>query len=246
MRALPGMPLVEPGDALDRLIIDAARASATRIEDGDVLVVAQKVVSKAEDCYARLDEVAPTERANKLAEETVKDPRLVQLILDESNEVVRHRRGVLVVEHRLGVVMANAGIDRSNIAGDDRVLLLPRDPDASAERLAGELELALGVRVAVVINDSVGRPFRSGTASIAIGAFGLPALDDLRGAPDLYGRPLEVSLVALADQLACAGALLMGEGAEGLPVVRVRGLPPRDSSLPAASLLRERDEDLFR
>lgn len=249
LAAVPGVPLVQPGDDLGALLVGALRGASMDVLDGDVFVVAQKIVSKAEGRYARLADARPSTRARALAEQTDKDPRLVQIILDESREVVRHRPGVLVVEHRLGFVMANAGVDRSNIEeteDGERVLLLPLDPDASCAALAAAFRTHFDAQVAVIINDSVGRAFRTGTASIALGAAGVPALDDLRGAPDLFGRPLEVSLVALADQLAAAGALLMGEGAEGRPLVRIRGMVQRSAHLPASALVREREQDLFR
>jgi len=248
--AIPDIPLIQPGDDLARVLTDQLAAAGRQFEAGDVLVVAQKIVSKSDNRYARLDDVEPGSVARHYAELCQKDPRLVELILQESNDVVRHRPGVLIVEHRSGVVMANAGIDRSNIEhqddGVERVLLLPVDSDASAAKLAQGIKDRTGVAPAVIISDSVGRAWRNGTAALALGAVGLPALTDLRGAPDLFGRPLKVSSVGVADQIASAAALLMGEGAEGLPAVILRGLKWDAHDSPAAALVRDPSMDLFR
>ncbi|MGH6954794.1 MAG: coenzyme F420-0:L-glutamate ligase [Alphaproteobacteria bacterium] len=247
--ALPGVPLVGPGSDLAGLALDGLARAGQRLEHGDVLVVAQKIVSKAEDRFVRLSDVRPSAEARTLARQAEKDPRVVELILAESSRVLRVRPGLIIAVHRLGFILANAGIDQSNVgAGEDegRVLLWPRDPDASAESLRQELAARTGARLAVVVNDSVGRPWRLGTVGQAIGAAGLPALVDLRGRPDLFGRPLRVTMVALADQLAAAASLVQGEAGEGRPIVHVRGiaLPPGASS--AASLIRPESEDLFR
>ncbi len=247
--ALPGIPLVEPGDDLAVLIGDGLAAAGRALADGDVVVVAQKVVSKAEGRYAGLAEVTPSARARELAEQCDKDPRLVELILAESSEVLRWRPGVLIVVHRLGMVLANAGIDRSNVAagGDgERVLLLPLDPDATCARLRAALGQRCGAEVAVIINDSVGRAWRSGTVGIALGAAGLPALDDQRQRPDLFGRPLEVSIEAVADELAAAASLVQGQADEGTPVALIRGFARSGPQAPAAALIRATEEDLFR
>jgi coenzyme F420-0:L-glutamate ligase / coenzyme F420-1:gamma-L-glutamate ligase len=247
--ALDGVPLVRPGDDLAGLLVASLERGAAAPRDGDVLVVAQKIVSKAEGRYVDLAAVEPSPRAHGLAREIEKDARLVELILRESRRVVRQRAGVLIVEHRLGYVMANAGIDRSNIdpaAGDEPVLLLPRDPDASAaslrERLAARFACALGV----IVSDSFGRAWRRGTVGIALGAAGLPSLVDLRGRADLYGRPLQVSETGFADEIAAAASLLMGQADEGVPAVLVRGLAWSAPAAPAASLVRAEAEDLFR
>lgn len=247
--ALPGLPLVEPGDDLVALIRQGFAAAGERLQAGDVLVIAQKIVSKAEGRYAVVERVTPSPEAEALAAETDKDPRLVELILSESNAVVRHRPGVIVVEHRHGYVMANAGIDASNVAPEDgaeRVLLLPEDPDASAARLRTALEALAGGPVGVVINDSVGRAWRNGTVGLCLGSAGLPALDDLRGEPDLFGRPLMVSTVGLVDELSAAASLLQGQGDEGRPVVVIRGLDWQPSEQTGAALIRAASEDLFR
>ena len=210
--------MVRPGDDLAALIAEGYAQAGEAATSGDVLVVAQKIVSKSEGRYADLATVTPGEEARELARRTEKDPRLVELILSESRRVVRHRPNVIIVEHRLGFVMANAGIDSSNVEpseGDERVLLLPRDPDGSAQRLREGLRERLGADCAVIVNDSVGRAWRIGTVGLALGAAGLPSLLDLRGRDDLFGRPLEVTQVALADELAAAASLLQGEADEG-------------------------------
>ena len=247
--ALSGVPLVLPGDDLAALIATALRRGGPMPRRGDVLVVAQKIVSKTEGRYADLATVRPSPRALALAEETQKDPRVVEVILSESTRVVRSRPGLLISEHRLGFVMANAGVDRSNLGPDDgteRVLLLPYDPDASAAVLRARLMAEFGVNLAVVINDSFGRAWRLGTVGVAIGAAGLPSIVDLRGHPDLFGRNLEVTVIGFADEIAAAASLIMGQADEARPVVLVRGLDWTEAALPAAAIVRPPSEDLFR
>jgi len=247
--ALTGLPMVREGDALAALIADALARDGLALRDRDVVVVAQKIVSKAEGRTLDLAGVTPSPRAMELAAEVGKDPRHVEAILSESVRVVRARPNLLIMEHRLGFVMANAGVDQSNVApqdGEQRVLLLPRDPDASAEALRARLQEMSGVRIGVVINDSFGRAWRRGTCGVAIGSAGLPALVDVRGRPDLFGRTLEVSIIGFADEIAAAASLLMGQADEARPVVLVRGL---DWSAPATNvheLVRPAAEDLFR
>ncbi|MCB1741488.1 MAG: coenzyme F420-0:L-glutamate ligase [Gammaproteobacteria bacterium] len=254
---IPGIPEVLPGTDLSAVLGDALAAASIALKPGDVLVVAQKIVSKAENRYVDLDQVVPGRRALALAEQTDKDPRLVEIILGESRDVVRCRPGLIVVETRHGFVMANAGMDRSNVPNNEnRVLLLPLDPDASARNLAMGLERRFGTLPGIVIADSVGRAWRLGTVGTAIGLFGVPGLVDLRGLPDRQGRALEVSQVGHADQVAAAAALLMGEADEGTPVVLVRGLSvpassnqDRDAGNPGvgiATLVRDKQADLFR
>jgi coenzyme F420-0:L-glutamate ligase / coenzyme F420-1:gamma-L-glutamate ligase len=244
--ALPGMPLVRPGDDLAALIGAALARAGLALEDGDVLVVAQKIVSKAEGRLVRLDTVAPSAAARRLALRTGKDPRLVEVVLGESREVLRVRDNLIITRHRLGLVMANAGVDHSNVEGQGEVvLLLPADPDASCARLGAALADE-GRHVGVIINDSVGRAWRRGQIGTAIGCWGLPALQDLRGRPDLFGRPLQVSEAALADQLASLAALLQGQADEGLPVVLVRGGFADPAGGSAADLIRPLEQDLFR
>jgi len=247
--AVPGLPMVQAGDALAALIASGLAQGGIVPQAHDVLVVAQKIVSKAEGRMVDLATVTPSPRAEALAAEVGKDPRLVEVILSESVRVVRARPGLMIMEHRLGFVMANAGVDRSNVApqdGAERALLLPLDPDASAEALRAALSAQYGVPLAVVINDSFGRAWRRGTVGVAIGAAGLPSLLDLRGNPDLFGRTLEVSITGLADEIAAAASLLMGQGAEAQPVVLVRGLDWSAPAAPAAALVRAAAEDLFR
>lgn len=245
--ALTGIGEVGPGDDLAATLFAALMELAWAPRRHDVLVVTQKVVSKAEDRYVDLATVAVSARAAELAAMTRKDPRLVELVLAESTEVLRATTGVLIVRHRLGFVMANAGIDRSNVAGADRVLLLPRDPDGSAASLRSAIAQRIGLEeIGVIVSDSFGRPWRRGVTHVALGAAGVPALLDRRGERDRNGRRLEVTEVALADQLACAAGLLMGEGAEGLPAVLIRGLAWSARSMPASGLVRPLAEDLFR
>lgn len=247
LTALAGLPLVRPGDDLAALIIAALRRDAIVPEEGDIVVVAQKVVSKAEGRLVDLRGVTPSPRAAALAKEVNKDARLVEVILSESSEVVRHRKDVLVVAHRLGFVMANAGVDRSNVGGEeDYVLLLPRDPDGSAAALKATLDREFDAELGIIINDSFGRAWRNGVVGVALGAAGVASLRDMVGEPDLFGRTLQVTTVAVADELAAAASLLMGQGAEGLPVVHVRGLTCDAPALAAAALLRPKHMDLFR
>ena len=249
MTGLAGVPLVQPGDDLGAIAITALRKNRLVPEDGDVLVVAQKIVSKAEGRYVDIAAVRPSERAVSLAAQLDKDPRFVEVVLSESKRVVRHRPGLLIVEHRLGFVMANAGIDHSNVAADDgveRVLLLPADPDGSAHALRQYLIGAFGVGLGVIISDSFGRPWRKGTVGVALGAAGLPALVDLRGRPDLFGRELLVTETGFADEIAAAAGLLMGQADEALPMVLVRGLVWSAPDRPAAFLIRPAEHDLFR
>ncbi len=246
---LQGLPLVEPGDDLAALIESALRRLAIQLAHRDVLVVAQKIVSKAENRFVYLDAVQPSSKALALAKETGKDERLVEVILGESRRVVRQRPGLLIMEHRLGFVMANAGVDSSNVGpsgGRARVLLLPEDPDSSAEMLRERLMARFGCDIGIVVSDSFGRPWRRGSTGVAIGVSGLPALVDLRGEPDLFARKLEVTTVGFADQVAAGAALAIGEAAEGIPVVLVRGLDWSQPATNAQALVRPAGEDLFR
>jgi coenzyme F420-0:L-glutamate ligase / coenzyme F420-1:gamma-L-glutamate ligase len=246
---LSGIKMVEPGDDLGTITVAALQDNSLVPEDGDVLVVAQKIVSKAERRYVDVASVRPSERAIALAAEVDKDPRFVEVVLSEAKRVVRHRPGLLIVEHRLGFVMANAGIDHSNVAaqdGGERVLLLPVDPDGSAHALRQRLMDVFGVAIAVIISDSFGRPWRKGTVGVAIGAAGLPAFVDLRGHLDLFGRELLVTETGFADEIAAAAGLLMGQADEAVPIVLVRGLGWSAPDMPAAALVRPVEHDLFR
>jgi len=247
--ALPGVPMIQAGDDLVEHIVSVFKRNSVTPRTGDVLVVAQKIVSKAEGRIVDLATIKPSPEALALAMNVDKDPRLVEVILSESVRVVRAHRRVLIVEHRLGFIMANAGIDQSNVGppdGADRVLLLPENPDQSAETLRRGLKSATGIDIAIVINDSFGRPWRQGTASVAIGVAGIPALIDLRGRADLFGRRLEVSVIGFADEVAAAASLLMGQADEALPAVLVRGLAWSAPESAAASIVRSPNEDLFR
>ncbi len=241
------MPMVAPGDDLGELLGNALADSGAKPVDGDVVVVAQKIVSKSEGRLVRLDQVQPSDAALALARETEKDPRMVELILGESTDVIRKAPGVLIVRHRLGLVSANAGIDQSNIGHGEGecALLLPTDPDQSARSLREDLAERTGCRLGVIICDSVNRPWRLGSVGIAIGCSGVTVLDDRRGDPDLFGRELKITLVNRADAIATAALMVMGEADEGVPAALVSGYPPSADEQPATSAVRPLDEDLF-
>jgi coenzyme F420-0:L-glutamate ligase/coenzyme F420-1:gamma-L-glutamate ligase len=251
LTALPDFPLVKPGDHLVTIILHSLASAGIYLEDGDILVVAQKIISKAEGRMVNLCQIKASAPALEYSRISGKDPRLVELILRESTQVLRARPGTLIVEHRLGFICANAGIDHSNTAevdgpNEDWVLLLPEDPDASASVLRAGLEKTYGVKLGVLIIDSHGRAWRLGTVGTTIGLSGLPGLVDLRGQPDLFGFNLKITQVGAADELAAAASLLMGQAAEGTPVVHVRGFPYplRDGNL--NELIRPERQDLFR
>jgi coenzyme F420-0:L-glutamate ligase/coenzyme F420-1:gamma-L-glutamate ligase len=250
--AVPGLPLVVPGDDVPALVAGALSAARLSVSDGDVLVVTSKIVSRAEGRFVELSRVEPSSRAIELAHEVGKDPRAVELILRESTAVSRRAPGVLVVRHRLGFVVANAGIDLSNAVPPDAppgsgpwALLLPDSPDASAAAIRAKVEAESGASLGVVITDSFGRPFRLGTVGVAIGVSGLPPVWDRRGEPDLFGRPLETTITALADQVAAVADLVAGQAAERRPVQLVRGLGFSPSDRGAGALLRPAGEDLY-
>jgi coenzyme F420-0:L-glutamate ligase/coenzyme F420-1:gamma-L-glutamate ligase len=248
LTALPDVPSIVPGDDLPRIIIRCFAALKETVGPGDVLVLAQKIVSKAEGRYVSLDSVWPSSRARELAPLVEKDARLVQLILNESTEVLRHRPGALIVVHRLGFVLANAGIDSSNIDAmeGDRVLLLPKDPDASCLTIRQSLQKLTGVDIGIIINDSLGRAWRNGTVGTALGVSGFPGLLDLRGTPDRNGRLLRVTEVGVADELAAAASLLMGQAAESRPIILARGFPHSGRDGSVQELIRHKHMDLFR
>jgi len=258
---LQHIPFIRRDDNLADIIVNALQKNNISPEDNDILVFAQKIISKAEGRTVHLTTITPSQRAIELAKRTEKDPRVVELILQESNEILRIRVGAIIVEHRLGFVCANAGIDHSNVnpqktsevsedfeslAAEDWVLLLPENPDKSAEKMRSEIEFQTGKRVGILIIDSHGRAWRNGTVGTAIGVAGLPALEDLRGEPDLFGFKLQITQVGVADELAAAASLVMGQADEGTPVVHVRGFPYplRDGSL--KELIRPKEQDLFR
>ncbi len=245
--AIPGIPLVHHGDDLVALLTDALNAAGLTLADGDVVVVAQKLISKAEGRTVSLNNVQPSDKAIEIATATDKEPAIVQLILDESRKILRHRPGILIAEHKLGFVLANAGIDRSNVTPDaDDVLLLPENPDQSAAELRAGLADKLGLQMGVIIADSVGRAWRMGTTGMTLGSAGVEALANLRGQQDMFGRVLEVSEHAVADSIASAAELLMGEADEATPVVVVRGLHQGNSEQDSKVLLRAEHEDMFR
>jgi coenzyme F420-0:L-glutamate ligase/coenzyme F420-1:gamma-L-glutamate ligase len=248
---LVGIPLIQPGDDLPVIIQKSLKDSAITLEDGDVLVLAQKIVSKAEGRLVNLTQVVPSEKARQLAEIVQKDERFIELVLLESNSILRVRLGTLIVEHKLGFVCANAGIDHSNVWGpwgnqEDWVLLLPENPDKSARIIRQALLETSGAQIGVVIIDSHGRAWRNGVVGIAIGFSGIPGIVDLRGKADLFGYQLRVTQVATVDELAAGASLLMGQAAESSPVIYVHGFPYplRESSL--EELIRPKELDLFR
>jgi coenzyme F420-0:L-glutamate ligase/coenzyme F420-1:gamma-L-glutamate ligase len=251
LTALQHIPLIRQGDDLADLVLRSLKADNLVMADGNILVFAQKVVSKAEGRAVNLVTVRPSPRAIQLGEQSGKDPRLVELILCESKEVLRVRPGIIIVEHKLGFVCANAGIDHSNVAGtgdssEEWVLLLPSNPERSAEKLRGDIQTKTGSRIGILIIDSHGRAWRNGTVGVAIGMAGLPGLEDLRGRADLFNFTLRNTQVGAADELAAAASLIMGQAAEGTPVVHVHGFPYplRDGSI--RELIRPKDQDLFR
>ena len=249
LTSLAGIPLIRQGDNLADIVLNSLQENHIELKDNDILVIAQKIVSKAEGRMVDLATVNPSQRAIDLAKQTGKDARLIELILQESNEVLRTRPGTIIVEHKLGFVCANAGIDHSNVSQDsdeECLLLLPQDPDISSRKMRDEIQSKTGKRIGVLIIDSHGRAWRNGTVGVAIGVSGLPALQDLRGEPDLFGTELRITQVGVADELAAAASLMMGQAAEGTPVVHVRGFPYplREGSL--KELIRSKEQDMFR
>jgi len=248
---LSQIPLVHPGDNLADIILSSIQSNRINLKDGDILVLAQKIVSKAEGRLVNLTSVTPSQKAVELSSLCEKDPRLVELILQESKDVLRVRPGSVIVEHRLGFICASAGIDHSNVQGPDGnpeewVLLLPENPDRSARGIRLKLETSTGTHLGVMIIDSHGRAWRMGVVGTCIGLSGVPALIDERGWQDLFGYKLKITVVSAADELAAAASLVMGEASEGTPVVHVRGFPYplRESSL--QELIRPKDQDMFR
>lgn len=251
LTTLPDVPMVHTGDDLVRIAVNGLAKASITLMDGDILVLAQKIVSKAEGRWVNLVDIQPSERAIRLSYELQKDSRLIELILRESNQVLRTRVGTIIVEHRLGFVCANAGIDHSNVAGEGKpdeewVLLLPENPDESAQIIRDGIEKNSGVHIGVMIIDSHGRAWRQGVVGATIGLSGLPGVVDMRGKSDLFGYTLRITTIGAADELAAAASLLMGQAGEGTPIVHVRGFPYplRDGNL--NELLRPKDQDLFR
>lgn len=251
LTALNNVPLIRHGDDLADIIVTALADSRIELQDDDILVLAQKIVSKAEGRMVNLADVTPSARALELAPQVEKDPRLIELILRESNEILRVRRDVIIVEHKIGFVCANAGIDHSNVMGagnpnEEYVLLLPDDPDESAKRLRDSIAKKTNKSVGVMIIDSHGRAWRNGTVGICIGLSGIPALMDERGWKDLFGYTLKATVVGVADELAAAASLVMGQAAEGTPVVHARGFPYPLGEGSLKELIRPKDMDMFR
>lgn len=251
LTSLKNIPLIRRGDHLADIILKSLQESNQELQDDDILVLAQKIISKAEGRMVNLASIHPSPRAIQLGEETEKDPRVVELMLQESREVLRSRKGVIVVEHKLGFVCANAGIDHSNVMGagdsnEEFVLLLPEDPDTSAKQLRDQILRSTGKRIGVMIIDSHGRAWRNGTVGICIGLSGIPALVDERGWHDLFGYTLKATIVAVADELAAAASLMMGQAAEGTPVVHVRGFPYPLGEGSLGEIIRPKELDMFR
>lgn len=242
---IPGLPEIVEGDDLPKLLVEASRKAGTQFVSGDVIVIAQKIVSKSEGRTIQLSTVTPSAEAISIAQTVQSDPRLVEVVLRESRRIVRKGPHALIVETHHGFVCANAGVDRSNAPGDDVVTLLPTDPDRSARILAAALRKRTGKSLAVIISDTFGRPWRLGLTNVAIGTAGVPVLRDLRGTPDRAGKPLHATILAVADELAAAAGLLMGK-ASGAPVVVIRGYRYRPLQQSAASIIRPASEDLFR
>lgn len=242
-----GLPEFAPGDDIARLVVDALERQGEPFQAGDILVLAQKVVSKTEGAFVDIRSLKPSQEAIDLAQETGKPAKMVEAILRQSRDVVRYRPGVIVVEDLRGFILANAGLDASNVGREGEVLLaLPQDPDASAARIHKQILELTGIPIAVVINDSWGRPFRIGTVGFAIGVAGMDAVVDRRGAPDRFDRPLEGTEIAVADEIASAASLIMGAAAEGQPAVVVRNLDLAAGNGRARDLLRDRETDMFR
>mgnify|MGYP000915589053 CR=1 FL=1 len=245
---LPDIPRVQVGDDVAQLVLNALKQAKLTLLDGDVVVVTHKIISKAEGCLVKLADVEPSPRAMTLAAETHKDPRLVEVILRASRGVVRQREGTLIMETHHGWICANAGVDRSNVAGPEGeiALMLPEDPDASARRIREKLMAATGADIAVIISDTHGRAWRLGTVNVAIGVAGMLPIADLRGQTDMFGYTLRVTTVARADELAAAAGLVIGQAAEGLPVVVIRGATYPRGDGRATDMQRPPEKDLFR
>jgi coenzyme F420-0:L-glutamate ligase/coenzyme F420-1:gamma-L-glutamate ligase len=248
---LSNTPLIHTGDNLVEIIWNGLSHAGIQLKNGDILVLAQKIISKSEGRWVNLVSIQPSTKAIALAKKIDKDPRLVELILCESNQILRTRPGTIIVEHRLGFVCANAGIDHSNVAGEGNsteewVLLLPENPDASAQLIRQELEAMSGVCIGVMIIDSHGRAWRQGVVGVAIGISGLPGLVDMRGKKDLFGYTLRITTIGAADELAAAASLIMGQADEATPIVHVRGFPYRLREGNLKEVLRSKELDLFR
>jgi coenzyme F420-0:L-glutamate ligase/coenzyme F420-1:gamma-L-glutamate ligase len=245
--AVEGLPLIRKGDNLAQLICSAAEKQHTPIQNGDVLVATHVAVSKAEGNVVNLDKVVPSKKANEIAKKTGKDPALVEVVLRESKDIVRMRDSVLITESRQGFICANSGVDRSNVEGERNVAPLPRDPDLSAKKIRQEMKKLTGCDVAVIVSDTHGRPFRMGEVNVAVGVSGLKPIRDRRGEKDLFGYVLRIKQTAIADELASAAELVIGQANEGIPVAIIRGYNyPKSDTAKATELVRSREKDLFR
>jgi len=247
--ALEHFPLVQPGDDLCALLLACCKKNNLSLQNGDVVVLAQKIVSKSENRYVDLKTISASPAAMELAKKTGKDPRAMEAVLMESKEVLKTRKNVVIVEHNNGYVHANAGIDHSNIQqqdGKELLLQLPKDPDQSATQLRSNIKSKTGIDVSVIINDSFGRPFRIGVCGVCIGSAGFEVIDNKIGHKDLFGNILQITEIAVADEIAAAASLVMGQADEGKPVVIVRGLQLKHSDEGSKNLLRKKNEDLFR
>lgn len=253
LQAVKNFPMINGGDDLISIICNKLKENELTLVNGDILVLAQKIVSKSQNLFVDLRTISPSKKAEELAQKVGKDPRLIEVILSESRSIIRQAPGILITEHKSGWIMANAGIDSSNVdqngSDGNKVLLLPENPDQTCSCYAKELEDKLCVKIGIIINDSFGRPWRYGAIGVAIGSAGLPSLWDRRGERDIYGKVLKVTQQAPIDELASAASVLQGQGAEGLPVVLIRGYqfdPSNAPIRPAADLIRNKSEDLFR
>ena len=245
--AVEGLPLIRKGDNLAQLICSAAEKQHTPIQNGDVLVVTHVAVSKAEGNVVDLDKVVPSKKANEIAKKTGKDPALVEVVLRESKDILRMRDSVLITESRQGFICANSGVDRSNVEGERNVAPLPRNPDLSAKKIRQEMKKLTGCDVAVIVSDTHGRPFRMGEVNVAVGVSGLKPIRDRRGEKDLFGYVLRIKQTAIADELASAAELVIGQANEGIPVAIIRGYNyPKSDTAKATELIRSREKNLFK
>ena len=245
--AVENLPLITKGDSLAQLICNAAEKQKTPIQERDVIVITHVAVSKAEGTVVNLDEISPSERAKEIAQQTGKDPALVEVVLRETKEIVRIGPNSIITETKNGIVCANAGVDRSNVEGERNVVLLPENPSASAQKIRQEIKSQTGCDVAVIVSDTHGRPFRMGEINVAIGVAGFKPIRDRRGEKDLFGYVLRIKQTAVADELASAAELVIGQSNEGIPVAIIRGYNYQATeNASATELMRPKEKDLFR
>jgi len=245
--AVEGLPLIQKGDNIAELIVNAAKKQKTSIQDKDVIVVTHVAVSKAEGNIINLNEITPSKRAKEIAQLTNKDPALVEVILRETKEIVRMNQNSIITETKSGIICANAGVDRSNVSGDRNVVPLPKNPSASAQNIRQEIRRLTGVEVAVIVSDTHGRPFRMGEINVAVGVAGIKPIRDRRGEKDLFGYVLRIKQTAVADELSSAAELVIGQANEGIPAAIIRGYTYQEAeSVSATELTRAKEKDLFR